>query len=296
MERFQRLGIFLNDEPGDDEALAFAGRFAQLANVKSILCIHVRGVEQSASAPAPTAEQTRQMILKVLPQGVAQRVVVEVHEGTGIREILRSAVESDLDLIVVGRRLPHDQLAAGSAFTRLARKAPCSVLVVPDKARSHLGRVIALVDGSPHSKAALQVALSVARQCGDANPQVIAQSVFNVGYGHQYTGLSQAEAVRRMEEVERRRMEEFLSDVDTSGVAFELVLTCSNSVEHAAEDLASARNMDLIVLGSRGMTTAPASLIGSKAERILATCPLPVLIVKKKGETYRFIDALLSQT
>lgn len=294
MDQFQKLGVFLNDEPGDEEALAFTGLIARIANSTSILCIHVRGIEQSASTSVPSEADLRARVLKVLPQGVAERISVEAHEATGIREILRSAVDLGLDLIIVGRRLPHDQLAAGAVFTRLARKAPCNVLVVPQGAHTHIGRLVALIDGSSHSKAALNTALAIARQCGESNPQVLAQSVYSVGYGYKYTGLSMQESASRMEAVTRKTVTDFLMDVDCTGVKFELVLTCSSSVETAAEDLASARNMDMIVLGSRGMTTAPASLIGSSAERILATCPLPVLIVKNKGETVRFLDVLLA--
>jgi nucleotide-binding universal stress UspA family protein len=294
MEHFKRLGVFLNDEPGDDEALAFAGRIAELAGSEKILCVHVRGMEQAATTDVPSEEAIRARILKLLPQAVAARTVVDVHEGTGVREILRSAVDLDLDLLVVGRRLPHDQLAAGSAFTRLARKCPCSVLVVPDGAHAHLGRVVVLVDGSEHSKAALRVALALARADGKGHAQVVVQSVYTISYGYQYAGLTRAESAKQMEQITRNEIKEFLADVDVSGVEFEIVATCSDSVASAAEDLASARSMDVVVMGSRGKTTAPAGLVGSSTERILATCPLPALIVKKKGETVRFLDALFS--
>lgn len=295
MKQFQRIGVYLNDEPGDDEALAFAGRIAERAASAFILCIHVRGVEQSATTNAPSEAETRERILKVLPPEVANRIGIEVHEGTGVREILKSAVDSDLDLIVVGRRLPHDQLAAGSAFVRLARKAPCSVLVIPDGARVHMARIIALVDGSEHSKRALQVGLDIARGSGEPHAQLVVQSIYNVSYGYQYAGLSLQESAKRMEEKTRETIDAAIKGVDASGVEFDVALTCSDSVDGAAEDLASARHMDMIVMGSRGKTTAPAGLIGSKAERILATCPLPLLVVKKKGETVRFLDVLLSQ-
>jgi nucleotide-binding universal stress UspA family protein len=293
VKEFQRLGVFLNDEPGDDEALVFAGRFALIAESEFLLCIHVRGVEAESSSASPDVTEIERLVTTHVPEHVAGRTRIEVHEGTGIAEILRSAKEEQLDLVVVGRRLPHDQQAVGTAFSRLARKAPCSVLVVPDKAQAEFSRFQVLVDGSEHSKLAVQTALAIARASAEPRPTVIIQTVYSMGYGHQYTGISAKEARAQLDAVERRKLEVFLADVDRSGVTFEIVCTCSHQIATAVYDLASARNTDMIVLGSRGMSRASASLLGSTAEGVLSECPLPVLIIKRKGETVRFLDALL---
>jgi nucleotide-binding universal stress UspA family protein len=51
--------------------------------------------------------------------------------------------------------------------------------------------------------------------------------------------------------------------------------------------------MDMIVVGSRGLSRSAAAILGSTAERVLTCSPLPVLIVKRKGETVHLLDALL---
>jgi nucleotide-binding universal stress UspA family protein len=294
--QFEKIGLFLNDEPGDQEALAFTAMLARMVNPQLVVCIHVRGLEEPAHAPSPTQEEIHERVRKALPEDVALKTSVEVHEETGLTELLRSARDKELDLVIVGRRLPGDGRAAGSTFLRLARKAPCSVLVVPDRARLHLGRALVLVDESEHARLALETALAIVRVDPGERPEVIAQCVYTVDYGYRYAGLSFSEAVANLEKITRERLQPMIDAVDTTGVEFELVLTYSQHVSQAAYDLASARNMDFIVVGSRGAHTAPATLMGGVEERVLAGSPDPVLVVKKKGETVRFLDALLSRT
>ncbi len=293
MVSFEKMGVYLNGEPGDDEALAFAGRLAQFAQTRSLLCVHVRGVEDVPIGPEPDEEEVRKHVLGSLPGAVAAICTVEVHRDTGIRHILKHARDLSLDLIVVGRRLPHDQRAVGSAFIRLARKAPCSVLVVPDQARAHFARVVATSDGSEHSKLALRGALEIARASGEPHPQVIVQTIYTVGYGYRYSGLSFADAVRQKEEVYRQKMDALIAAEDCSGVEFESVLMCSPDPCAAVFDVVSARHFDLITVGSRGKSATAAALLGSFAERLLTYAPVPVLVVKQKGETLRFLDAFL---
>lgn len=292
MKNIQKLGVYLNDEPGDKEALAFAGLLVKLGKPKFIDCIHVRGIEDPVETPPPEPETLRQHVLECFSADSAKGVEVHVSEATGLQEMLRTARDHDLDMIVVGRRLPHDQLALGSTFYRLARKTPCDVLVVPAGARPHLSRLLVLVDGSEHSRMALETALHIARLAGKES-QVLVQSVYGVPYGYRYAGMSIEQAQRHRETLQREKIGKFLADIDTSGVTFDVVYTCSLNTAAAAHDMASARNMDAIVIGSRGATLPAVALLGATTERVLLEAPIPVLVVKRKGETFRFLDAVL---
>lgn len=292
MKNMQKLGVYLNDEPGDKEAIAFAGLLARLGRPGSIHCMHVRGIEDPVETPPPAPETIRRRLVQALPEDLARSIEIHVSEATGLQEMLRTARHHDLDMIVVGRRLPHDQMGLGRAFYRLARKSPCDVLVTPVGAHAHLNRLLVLVDGSEHSRMALETAIHIARAGGDT-PQVVVQSVYGVAYGYRYTGMTIEEAGRHREALQRQKIEEFLADVDTRGVDFEAVYTCSLDVAAAAHDLASARNMDAIVIGSRGATLPAIALLGGTTERVLLNSPEPVLVVKRKGETFRFLDAVL---
>jgi nucleotide-binding universal stress UspA family protein len=294
VERLRKLGVYLNDEPGDKEALAFAGLLTALGKPDLVDCIHVRGLEDPVQAPAPDPETVHRQLIEVLPADLANSIEIHVHESTGLQEMLRTARDHDLDMIVVGRRPPSDQLGLGSAFYRLARKTPCDVLVVPEHAHAHLGRLLVLVDGSEHSRMALETALYISRASG-GKPQVVVQSVYGVAYGYRYEGMTLEQAGRHREALQRKKIEEFLAGVDTSGVDFEVVYTCSLDIAAAAYDLAAAKNMDAIVIGSRGATLPAIALLGGTTERVLLNAPVPVLLVKRKGETFGFLNAVLAQ-
>jgi nucleotide-binding universal stress UspA family protein len=213
-------------------------------------------------------------------------------------EILRSARDLELGLIVKGRQLPAHQAAVGSAFTRLARKAPCSVLIVPAYCRPHISRFHVAVDLSGHSKLALEHALEFARaSTADTGQraQLLAQVVYCVGYGYHKLGMQFEQAMAAQEQATQQKLAEFLADVDTSGVDFETQCTCSEDVPAAVHELAAARKMDIVVVGSRGLTPTAAVILGGTAERILLRAPQPVLIVKRKGETVGLLNALLGE-
>ncbi len=291
MERFNRIGVFLNQEPGDREAISFAGMIARASHARVLNFIVVRGLEDPPTAPDLSDSDIRDQIAETLQDTIEPRI--EIARATGMYEILRFARNIELDLIIVGRRLPTEQLAVGSVFYRLSRKAPCSVLVVPEHARTHLSRLLVMVDGSPCSTHALETAAAIARGCGEPNPQLIVQSAFHVGYGYSYSGLSLEEAVAQRSAMVAENLEAQLAKVDTVGLALEKIVANSDSPPKAALNLAAAMNLDCIVVGSRGMTKPAAVLLGSTAERVLLSASLPVLVVKNKGETVRFLDALL---
>ncbi|MCK4342064.1 MAG: universal stress protein [Phycisphaerae bacterium] len=288
MQRYKKLGVFLHDSPADDTALEYTGVFAKLAESESVYCIHVREPELEEEDPDVAALEAE--VRRKLPADVAKITKVEVHKGTGVPEILRSARDDELDMIIVGRRLPSEQLGIGDAFSRLARKAPCNVLVVPTHAQPHLERIFVPVDLSEHSKLALEQAIAIVKAGGAAKPQLVVHSNFTIGYGYSKLGMSLPEAIAEREKVGQTQMQEFIADMDAGGLDVEVVCTCSENTVAAIQEVAVAHKMNLIVVGSRGLGAD--FMLGSTAERILLHSMLPVLIVKKKGETRHILDAL----
>ena len=299
MQRYRRIGVFLTGSPADDTAIAFAGLFASAARSEKLLCVYVHGggpeIGQTSAPEVIDPEKLRESILHDLPDAVGKHTDVEVRSGGGVVEILRAACDLDLDLIIKGRRLPAHQAAVGSPFTRLARKAPCSVLVVPNYCRPHLSRLLVTVDFSEHSRLALEAALDIAHAASamGERPQILVHNVYCVGYGYHKLGLDFQEAMAKRGELAQRRLDEFVSGFDTSGIDFDTVCTCSEDVAGAVLALAAARKMDIIVVGSRGLSAAAAVVLGGTAEQILVDAAQPLLIVKKKGETTGLLKALL---
>ncbi len=291
---FRRIGVFQQSNAGDDEALKLAGKFASAAGADEVFCIHARDPHAPAHSD-PSLGALEQRVSSTMPADIAQKTRVAVHLGTGVNEILSTAKKEDLDLIIVGKRLPSDELGVGSAFTRLARKAPCSLLVVPEMINPHLSRFLVAVDFSEHARFGLEAAVALAKATGQPNAQVFIQSVYCVSYGYTKTGMSLHQAGQQLEDITLRKLDKFTSGIDFGGLQVERFATCSESPSDAINELATARKMDTIVIGSRGVTSSAVALMGKTTERVLMKATLPVLIVKQKGRHAGFFSTLFSE-
>lgn len=292
MELIKRLGLYLDEWPDDISVLAYTARLAQLADIEMVHVVYYS--RRAPDDPRGPYEHER-TLREHLPADLMPRVTLQIEPQGAVEAMLRAARERELDLILAGRTLPASQLATGHAFNRLARKAPCSVMLIPEGAAVHLSRVLVPVDFSEHAKLALRAAVELAQASGEPRPQILVQTVFNVGYGYSKTGRTLEEAVREQEQIHQRRLEEFVRDVDFRGLTCELQCSSAEEPEAAIVQLAQARKVDLICVGSRGMTRMASVILGGTAERIVATAPMPVLIVKRKGETLGLLDLLLGR-
>jgi len=184
------------------------------------------------------------------------------------------------DLIVMGThgRSGLDRLLMGSLTDKMLRHAPCDVMTVRSDARlpvpgRGLERLLVPVDFSAPSKRALEAAKTlgeltgaravVMHVMGTVVPAHYAASV-DSSYELDPLLLSAAERTLRAWTTGR--------DVDlalSEGLA---------SVE--IPRLATEREVDLIVMGTRGLTGLEHVLVGSVTERVCRTATVPVLVVK----------------
>lgn len=296
MQQFAKIGVFLTGAPADAGAIAHAGLIAQIASTEQILCLC--DGETYTPGGQPDAASVEAEVRKHLPAGVHDRVEVRLFSDNSLAQTLRLARDEKLDLLVKGRRLPANELAKPTLFTRLVRKAPCTTLVVPGMTRVHMTRLLVPVDFSDHSRLALETAIDFARAAGKQagqSPQVVVLTTFAVEYGYAKTGVTLPEAAAQIEAATCDRLKRFLAGVDTSGVEFDSVCMCSEQTSAAIHEVAAARRMDMIVVGSRGASASVVAILGSTAEAVVVSAALPVLVVKKKGETTGLLNALLAE-
>jgi nucleotide-binding universal stress UspA family protein len=137
-----------------------------------------------------------------------------------------------------------------------------------------MNRFLVGVDGSPESKAAAQLATDLARAhrakvllvyC--VAPITVPDPLMLDAYG---------KAQREFGEQVLREMSARCADRD---VAVERLLVDGSPAVRLAE-LASERDVDLVVVGHRGRGAVPRFLLGSVADRLVQTSPKPVLVVR----------------
>ncbi len=295
MRDFAQFGAFLSDCPSDDAVLESVGHLAKMGPAKSrVYCVHVQLDFPGGTVRKPEPSEFEARIREALPTDVFERTECLVQTSHGVAEVLRVARDKDLDLAVMGRYLPSSQMGLGGRLTRVVRKCPCSVLVVPDQWRPHFARIQVAVDGSKHSEISLKTAIVLARNAGASNAELVVQTVRHVDVRHDLAGVTFKESADAQRAYGRRDLERFLSGIDTQGLAVEIVVSLSESPAHAIVELAMARKMDIVVVGSRGATSAAAAILGSTSEQVLNACGAPVMIVKEKGETLHLLEALFA--
>jgi nucleotide-binding universal stress UspA family protein len=87
----------------------------------------------------------------------------------------------------------------------------------------------------------------------------------------------------------------FVARIDLHGVTVVPLFRESANVAATIERVAGEKDVDLIVMSTRGRSSAASVLLGSETEQIIVGSRRPVLAVKRFGARLRFVEALLRE-
>lgn len=201
-------------------------------------------------------------------------------------EIVRFAAENRTDLIVAGTHgrggLSH--LIMGSIAEDVMRDAGCPVLVArtapsdTDEVMPYL-KILAPVDFSPDSKKALRYAVALA-QLFDAHLQVLHVVDMPVYPAHYSVNVDLAEQFNQdFTSQSLQEMERLLDGFESRPRRYQThVLT--GRPYHEIVTFAQANEIDLIVMGTRGLSRLQDFFLGGNTARVIRHASCPVLAVK----------------
>jgi len=300
MEPVNKILICLQDPDETAGLLSYATLLAAIDGDAELHLLHVRSPEPAApgsgAPPSPLGpDELRGWAEAAGPDIDRYRWRAEVLEGSRLVEILRYAMDNEIDLILLGRAGPAEteRPRRGTLARRVTAKATCSVLLVPRGAASGGRRIIVPVRNSPCSAMALATACRIAGQTGGA---VCALNVFAVHGNYLKMGATLEEHTALMRQWAERECEELLRSVADSKVQVTTRCEPDLYLDPVPIILSHVRHSeaDLVVIGARGRTGAAGVLLGTVTEQLMQDCPVPVLAVKKKGECLGVLRALLS--
>lgn len=294
MQRFKRIGVFLKNTQLDQAVLGYSAQISRTGE-HDLVFAHVSNPNDPDSQPTPSQSEFAALVRKHMPSDSDAKIETRVLTGNQIDEILKCSRDEDLDLAILGRKLPSSQIGLGAKIARIVRKSPCSVMIVPELCQPHFNRLMVAIDSSDHSKMAMETAFEIATS-SPSKPQIVAVMVRSVASGHDVAGHTFQEAANRQQKLGKQELTEFLSKIPSDGFDVEQMVLISESPALAITHAAMARKMDIVIAGSRGSTSTAAALLGSNSEKLLATCALPTLIVKVKGETLGLLEAIFSMS
>ncbi|EMR01148.1 universal stress protein [Cesiribacter andamanensis] len=215
-----------------------------------------------------------------------------VKDGAPARKLLQMSQDSDIDLIIAGRKVSLE--GSGVLVQRLARRAACNLLIVPEGSKPKIKTLLVPSDFSEHSKLALEATIQFAHR----NPgiQIVVQNVYTVPPGYHYSGKTYQEFSAIMEKHARKDYKKFIREIDLMGQKIKDVYSLDENDNLMTDiyDKAIEINADGIVIGAKGRTAATALFLGSIAERaIQMNTRFPLLVIRPKGQNAGFLDFIM---
>lgn len=216
--------------------------------------------------------------LKQMAAGAAVQAEIEVECGRAGKFIERLIGDLKADLLVIGPGKPQNlrERVFGSTADRVVRSGLCPTVVVKREDDEPYRRVIAAIDFSPMSFAAVQTAVQVvplaALELIHALeiPPTFEQAMLKAG-------TSQAEIDRYRNAKARTAYTELRSVCTNHSVPGKIRIVHGEAAT-ALVRLARSGKTDLIALGSQGRNAVSTMILGSVARRVLGGASCDVLL------------------
>ena len=134
-------------------------------------------------------------------------------------------------------------------------------------------RILVAVDGSPYGDHAVEQAISLGEVCSST---IYALSVAEI---HPEYLAEAPKLVERVEKEARQIAEEAKAKVEKAGLTGETMTRTMAQPAEAILEFAREKEIDLIVMGTRGRSRIKRLILGSVAQRVVGQAPCPVMVV-----------------
>jgi nucleotide-binding universal stress UspA family protein len=305
MYKIKKLIVCLDQSDLDDTLVKFASFISKVNQTKKIYFTNVirnlqipkEVLEEFPNLIDNMVEERKKQMKEVVDKNFEKIEDIEfsfvVKEGQLSKKILKLAHEKSADMIIVGRKVTLP--GTGVISQRLARRASCSLLIIPEKSEPNMDKLLVPSDFSDYSKDALEEAVLIVEKYG-GKAEIICQNVFTVPSGYHFTGKSYEEFTSIMLMHAEINFKKFLRNIDTKNIKITPIYTQDDDDDPVEEIIAKAKeiNADAIIIGAKGRTAATALFIGSMAERLIQLNEsFPLLVTRPKGKNAGILDYIL---
>jgi nucleotide-binding universal stress UspA family protein len=225
------------------------------------------------------AETVREAATRGRDRGVP--IVTEVLQGEPYRTIVDYAQTYDIDLVVMpthGRR-GLQRFLLGSTTERVVRRSEVPVLTIrPDDdvtVRYPYRSVLIPTDGSDPANAALDVGFGVADAAGAAVHLLSVVDVASLG-----VDVRADIQVDALEESANEIVERAAERASAVGIDPTTAVEFGGSIPRVIRTYVADHDVDLVVVGTHGRTGFDRYVLGSVAEALVRTAPVPVLTAR----------------
>nr|MBI1232767.1 universal stress protein [Cytophagales bacterium] len=305
MYQIRKLIVCLDQTPMDETLVRFASFISETNQSKKI---YFTNVIRNLSIPKEVLNEFPNLIEGMIEERKSQmKQTVEEHfgkkgdvefsfvvkEGQLSKKLLKLAHEKSVDMILVGRKVSLP--GTGVISQRLARRASCSLLIVPENSKPKIKRLLVPSDFSDYSRDAMEEAITIAEKNGN-KVDIICQNVFTVPSGYHFTGKTYEEFASIMQTHAEINYKKFIRKIDTKGIKITPLYTKDEDDDPVEDILQMAKKIeaDGIIIGAKGRTAATALFIGSMAERLIQmNDAFPLLVTRPKGKNAGILEYIL---
>lgn len=140
-------------------------------------------------------------------------------------------------------------------------------------------KILVATDGSDHALNAAKFAANFTSDLKSDSSITLISVHDDVAFRHASQFVGKSEVENYLHEQSRKELQPAREVLDASGIRHDLAILIGHVVEEIVR-FADSGGYDMIVLGSKGRSGIADLLIGSIAQRVLATARQPVLMVK----------------
>lgn len=229
-------------------------------------------------------ERLDSLVREIRSAGVA--VQTRLARGAAAHEIASEAEDLDVDLVVLPThsRAGIDRLLYGSVSERVVRVSSRPVLTVPPALASETfapRRILLATDFSPAAEVALEAAIGVASSFAAS---------LTVAHVFTFEHLSEEGTEWWRPTLTKDQVEEAIAAATgrLQGLGdrarrrnLDVSVDLSQGANPAAEivGMAGEEDVDLVVVGKHGTGFLKHLLLGSTAEKLVRSCPVPLLVI-----------------
>jgi nucleotide-binding universal stress UspA family protein len=305
MYQLNRLMVALDFTAMDEMLIKYTAFIANLIKVEQVYFIHVQKfLDIPEDLKSELYGDSSQPIDELLQAKMKQEVEKNFKnhqdfntefitvEGTQLTQLLHWSHIKKIDLFVTG----HKKKSQGSGILpqRLARRAACSILFVPEDVRLQCEKIFVGLDFSNNSRFALDKAIGIAKLTGAT---IHCHHIYSVPTGFHTSGKSFQEYAAIMKNHAKKRYDKYISETKIpKGIEIVPMFSVDKGGKAPLVFTQKARAIktDLILVSSKGRSSIAAFILGSFTERVIGSDHKTViLVVKDKKKNMGALEALL---
>jgi len=298
-----KVMVLVDTSEADNTLLNFAALVAKASDTKEIhvfnsipaLNIPENILKEFPDLRDRAFEDRKNKIQEAIDNNVDAEIkpIIQIHieEGAPSKGVLNFIEKHSIDLLMMGRH--RDFRGHGVLSSRLARRATCSLFIVPQDAAPNPNYLLVPCDFSKYSKLAMQTGIELAKRYG--SERLVCQNVYSVPSSWHYSGKTYEEFAEIMKENAQKSFKKFMKGIDQKGIKIEDVYSIDKDDNPVNDitDYMEETQPGCVIIGAKGRTATTALFIGSKAEKFVQeNTGTPMLLVRPKGKNEGIIDLI----